>query len=362
MDGKPEFEVVLATQTPAASFDDRSLPFSVVRAPTLFRLWRLIRSSDVIHIAGPSLAPLFLSWIARRPTVIEHHGYQAVCPNGLFVHQPDAAVCPGHFQAHRYGECLKCVAHESSKLRAAKSLLLMFPRYFLARRASASLVISKYILRRFEFPRSSVIYYGIEDPFRDLQAMSAEGPSTGRISFAYVGRLVSEKGIPVFLAAVGLLRNEGFSVDVSLIGDGPQRPELEAIIARNHLESCVQITGFLSGQALSEAVRGVRVVVMPSVWEETAGLAAIEQMMRGKLVIASDIGGLAEVLGQSGLKCAPGDAKSLAEAMRQVLHQPAIVDSLGRTARTRALANFHRDRMIAEHVRVYKALAGQHQE
>ena len=46
----------------------------------------------------------------------------------------------------------------------------------------------------------------------------------------------------------------------------------------------------------------MRVVVMPSQWEETAGLAAIEQMMRGGVVIASDIGGLGEVVSEAGLR------------------------------------------------------------
>ncbi len=83
------FQVTVATQTPASAFDDRTLPFPVVRAPSLFQLWRLIRSADVVHIAGPSLAPMFLAKLARTPYVVEHHGYQAICPNGVLIHQPD---------------------------------------------------------------------------------------------------------------------------------------------------------------------------------------------------------------------------------------------------------------------------------
>jgi glycosyltransferase involved in cell wall biosynthesis len=93
---------------------------------------------------------------------------------------------------------------------------------------------------------------------------------------------------------------------------------------------------------------------MPSVWEETAGLAAIEQMMRGRLVIASNIGGLGEVVGSAGLRFAPGDATALAECMRRVLHQPQLIDAIGREARVRALTLFARHRMIDEHRRVYR--------
>jgi len=116
----------------------------------------------------------------------------------------------------------------------------------------------------------------------------------------------------------------------------------------------VSIKGYLSGQKLAEALRDVGVVVMPSVWEETAGLAAIEQMMRGRLVIASEIGGLAEVVGSTGLCFAPGSADALAECMRHVLQEPELIDKLGPQARMRALRLFARRRMILEHHQVYR--------
>jgi glycosyltransferase involved in cell wall biosynthesis len=93
---------------------------------------------------------------------------------------------------------------------------------------------------------------------------------------------------------------------------------------------------------------------MPSVWEETAGLAAMEQMMRGRLVIASDIGGLGEIVGDTGLKFSPGDAVALADAMRKIVLRPALVDSFGKIARERAQKLFQRERMIAEHASVYR--------
>lgn len=350
-DGQLEFEVVVVTETPLGNLDDRAFPFRVFRRPTTIQLWRLVRACDVAHLAGPALAPLILCRIARKPIVIEHHGYQAICPNGLLVHKPDGNVCPGHFMQRHYRQCAKCLAHESSPPRNWLRLLLAFPRYFLARRAEANIAVSRHSLERCGLPRSSVIYHGIEDPLPN----SVGSPSDGsRILFAYVGRLVSEKGIAFLLQAAGILRDEGYSFDVRLIGDGPERSNIESMIAQHSLGSHVQITGFLTSAALTEIIRSVHVVVMPSVWEETAGLAAIEQMTRGKLVIASDIGGLGEVLGDSGLKCLPGDAKALANAMRRVLQQPSIVNSLGQQARVRALDFFDKSRMMEAHARVYR--------
>ena len=62
--GLAEFEVTVVTQTPAGHYDDSSLPFRVVRRPGYVQLWRLIRSCDIAHVVGPSLAPVFLAWKA----------------------------------------------------------------------------------------------------------------------------------------------------------------------------------------------------------------------------------------------------------------------------------------------------------
>src|SRR5207249_940286 len=57
-EGFPEFNLTLVTETPAENFDDRLLPFRVLRQPSLVQLLQTIRSSDIIHLAGPALSPL----------------------------------------------------------------------------------------------------------------------------------------------------------------------------------------------------------------------------------------------------------------------------------------------------------------
>src|SRR5580698_5271575 len=107
----------------------------------------------------------------------------------------------------------------------------------------------------------------------------------------------------------------------------------------------MEITGFLEGPAFAQAVAGLDVVVMPSVWEESAGLAAMEQMMRGGVVLAADIGGLGEIVGDGGLKFRPLDAQDLAAKMT-ALADPKLRQSLGTAARQRASRLFGLERMI----------------
>ena len=149
---------------------------------------------------------------------------------------------------------------------------------------------------------------------------------------------------------------KGKTFEVFLIGDGPERSKLQEIIIRDRLGAIVHVTGFLTGPALEQALQRVPVVVMPSVWEETAGLAVIEQMMRGKLVIVSDIGGLGEIVSDGGLKFRPGDAQGLAQVMCSVLEQPALIGIFGAKARDRAFRFFMRQRMVEEHAKIYWSL------
>jgi glycosyltransferase involved in cell wall biosynthesis len=348
--GDREFNVTVVTATPAGSHDDTKFPFRVVRRPGLIRLSQLLRASDVIHSAGPAFLPMFLAWLSHKPFVVEHHGYQATCPNGLFVHQPDRAICPGYFQAVRYGECFQCLRSEfSSGMTAAKLLSFMFPRHWLSRAATTNIAVTAHVDHRQKLPHTTVVYHGIEDPLPN----PAHSTPPEKLRIAYVGRLVAEKGIPVLLEAAKILRAEGHDFEVRIIGDGSERPKLEELIHRDKLETFISITGFLTGDAFAGALRDVTVVVMPSTCEETAGLAAIEQMMDGHLVIAADIGGLTEVVGDTGLKFAPGNAGSLADCLRTVIKNPALIDSFGEKARSRALQLFQRSRMITEHAQIY---------
>lgn len=354
-----EITVTVVIGTAADGMDDSVFPYRVVRRPGFWRLVSLIRDADVIHIAGPCLLPMAIGRLIGKPVVVEHHGYQATCPNGLLFQQPVERVCPGYFVRSDYGKCLRCCSATEGQARGLRSLLLTFSRYWLSKHAAANIAITNYVATRLALPRTQTVYYGIEvqDPSCTI------GVSPGRLRIAYVGRLVPEKGLPVLLQATKLLKNAGASFEVKLIGDGPARSGLEKLAETLDVEGLVQFTGDLRDSALDQAVRNVAVVVMPSVWEETAGLSAIEHMMRGRVVIAADIGGLSEVVGEAGLKFAPGDSEALAACIWKVIDNPTLAISLGLMARERAARLFKLRSMIDGHVSLYRAVGlGEMQE
>lgn len=354
----PAPHVTVVTDTPSAGLDDAKFPFPIVRQPGFLLLAKLIRASDVVHIAGPALVPMLLSRFFGKPYVIEHHGYQAICPNGILLEQPASTICPGHFQAGRYQKCIRCESQNTSWLRAALKVGGNIPRHYLANRAAANIAVSHYAAKRVALPRTIVIYHGLQcDPTRTSQPAAIASSASAKIRFGCVGRFVPEKGIPVLIDAAQRLRRERQDFEVVLVGDGPQRPQIENLIQRVNAAEYTRITGFLSGEKLAAEVNALDVVVMPSIWEETAGLAAIEQMLRGRLVIASDIGGLGEMVGDAGLKFPVGDAQRLADQMKRVLDDHSIVSALGQAAQNRAQSLFLADRMIVGHADAYQKLA-----
>lgn len=339
--------------------DDSALPYRVVRRPGLFRLARLIWRADVVHIAGPCFLPLLLARILRKPVVVEHHGYQAVCLNGVLLMEPSHAVCPGHFLEGNYGECLRCSSETMGRMGGLRTLLLAFPRYWLCRGVAANVTITDHVASRLKLPRSRTIYYGIKPV--ELAVQPAIQPSIqdgGRlrsspVQVAYVGRLVPEKGLPLLLQAAKSLRDKGGDFRLTFIGDGPERGRLEELTKDRGLSDRVAFTGDLRGADLEKLASKMDVVVMPSVWEETAGLAAIEQMMRGRSVVASDIGGLSEAVGDAGWKFPPGDADALCDCLAEIIEHPEAAALMGRKARESALRRFAVDRMIEEHLSLY---------
>jgi glycogen(starch) synthase len=348
--GDPEFELTLATQTPADSFDDQSLPFMVVRRPNLIHLWDLIRASDVVHVAGPALAPIFLGFLARKPVVVEHHGFQTICPNGQLLIEPAGTPCPGHFMAGRHGECLHCNAGQGW-FASRKLWLLTFVRRFLCRRLASNITPTAWLGGLVQLPRVVAIAHGLEF----ISAPLAYPAATSRSPvIAFQGRLVTTKGVGFLLEAVRALLAENRAFELLIIGDGPGRASLERLSRDAPFAGHVRFTGRLLESELDAALAEATVVVVPSLGGEVFGLVVAENMLRGLPVITSDLGAFVEVLGDGGLTFRTGDAGALTRELARILDDPALAARLAGIARQRALEFCDFRRMLESHARVYK--------
>ena len=341
-------EVTLLTQTPAGSMNDSQLPYRVVRKPGLMDFIREIRKADVVHLAGPTLVPLVIGYLLRKPMVIEHHGFQTICPNGQLVYEPTQTLCPGHFMARRYGECIRC----NSKLGGVTSVkmwMLTFPRRWFSQRVSANIVPTSWLGALLQLNRSKTILHGLPP-----RKSSPERRATTTVpTFVFLGRLVSTKGVRVLIEAAGLLKAKHHDFRVRIIGDGPERPELEKLVRDLGIQNYIQFIGYVPDEQLEEHLADATAVVMPSLGGEVFGLVAAENMQLGRLVIASNIGALSEVLGDAGMTFATGDAEGLAQCMERIIADPSLSEKIGQEAFARVAQTFAVDQMVSNHLGVY---------
>ncbi|MHB9004527.1 MAG: glycosyltransferase [Coriobacteriia bacterium] len=145
---------------------------------------------------------------------------------------------------------------------------------------------------------------------------SARGSSVRLVT---LGRLSSEKGHDVLLHALHNVREAGLDVNLTVVGDGPERATLEALASELNLEPHVSFTGTLLGVDVFDAFSRADAFVLPS-RQEGFGVALIEAMATGLPVVATRSGGPEGIVGPTdGVLVAPGDAASLAAGILALL-------------------------------------------
>jgi len=341
------FECTVVTETPADRTADSELPFRVVRNPRLIELVRLIHKSDLVHVAGPALRPLAISFLLRKKVVVEHHGFQTVCPNGSLLHEPTRTACPGYFVAGRHGECWKCNS-AGGYWRSARLWALTFLRRWCCGFVAANIAPTRWLMRSLQLPRTSMISHGVKvRPYSPFP--SGESPT-----LTFVGRLVSTKGVELLLHAFRELSNTGLESRLLIIGDGPERKTLERLCGELGIASRVDFVGEIPEEDIDALVSDANAVVIPSLAGEAFGLVVAENMMLGRAVIVPEGGALAEVAGKTGLRFVGGDSKSLSARMEQLLRSPEAAMELGQRARNHSLDLFSAERMLDHHLALYQ--------
>jgi glycosyltransferase involved in cell wall biosynthesis len=213
--------------------------------------------------------------------------------------------------------------------------LLQRPAYLpRIRRVDRVLVPSRYFgeaLRR-DVGRvpTYVVPNGIELPPR------APSRDTGRLLF--VGRLEAVKGATVLLEAFARVVQQRPDAQLTLIGRGTQRENLEDLVERLDVAANVRITGYVPDEELLEAYRDSTAVVIPSIGPENFPTVALEALAVGRPLIGTRVGGIPELIGHgdNGLLVEAGDVAALADAMSSLLDDPELAARMGARSAERA--------------------------
>lgn len=185
----------------------------------------------------------------------------------------------------------------------------------------------------------------------------AHNESAGALHVVLPGRLVPEKGHLDLIAALSNPRLADRSLRITFAGHGPLHGELLRLA--QGLPFPLTITGELKHVRFLELVSSADIVVIPSRFEGF-GLAALEAMGLSKPVIASNAGGLPEVMGNTGRLVAVGDVDALACAIVALIDDPGLRETMGRAARIRAETEFSLPLIVAQLIKIYKSLLPEH--
>ena len=185
----------------------------------------------------------------------------------------------------------------------------------------------------------------------------AADPRFGPTMIFACRQLFPRKGIRFLVEAVAQLKPRFPDLKVVVAGDGFERPDLIALAERLDIARDVTFLGWVPNSELPQYYRAAALSVIPSL-EEGFGIPAAEAMGCETAVVASDAGGLPEVVehGVTGLIVPRGDTSALAEAIGELLADPARRARMGRAGRERALRLFDWDRSAEQFEQIYAGI------
>lgn len=154
----------------------------------------------------------------------------------------------------------------------------------------------------------------------------------------FVGRLVPVKNVPLLIRAFASIADDVPDATLTIVGDGPERAKLDAIVAGRGLQGRVVFTGALDQRQTALRMAEADAFVLPSL-AEGLPVVLMEAMASGLPVIATKVAGTPELVedGTTGRLVTAGDEAQLASALRDLLADPAPALEMARRGRSRAL-------------------------
>jgi glycosyltransferase involved in cell wall biosynthesis len=315
-----------------------------------FRLRKILKNfqPDIVHVHLflTQLSPLILPVLKKYPSVYHAHWQRAVCPMGSKM-LPDGSGC-----------------HVSAGRACYKNRCIVFPAWLFV-----NLQMRLFNRWRFVFDRVIANSQSIKD---GLQKAGIEGidmvwngvperlpvkPISIPPRVVFAGRLIQEKGVDVLIGSFVKISERYPDARLVIAGDGPQMGHLKTLARRLNLMEKILFTGYLSQPEMEKRFESAWIQVIPSRCLEACPLTAMEAMMRGTAVVASDIGGLGEIIRASGtgVLVPPGDPDALARVILHLIDDRQRCGQMGMAGRRFALKSFSIELFTEKIISIYRS-------
>ncbi|MDA3802483.1 MAG: glycosyltransferase [Patescibacteria group bacterium] len=289
----------------------------------------IIHIHNIYHHLSPSI--LTVAKKNKIPVVMHLHDYKLICPNHtLFV---NGEVC----ERCRNYKYINCTKNKCLKNSFWGSLLATIEMWFHHRVLKIYEKNVDLFIAPSQFMKDISIKFGqkekqirvIHNPYSsDLVNEEIESKMGDYLLF--FGRLSEEKGLYTLINALSATKER-----LIIVGQGPEYQGLQKRV--DDLNVKVDFVGLKKGNELIELISNSKAVIIPSIWYENMPLSLLEAMNLEKVVIASKIGGLPELIenGRTGFLANPNDFRDLARVINSLNNYN--LEEMGRLAKERVL-------------------------
>ena len=321
---------------------------------------RASEGHDLVRLAPRAEVDLHAGWKLSRiikelkPDIVHAHDPHAVAVASLALSFMTSGKCPVFIASRRVAFHLKGNAFSRWKYQQVECFV-----------AASAAIQQMLIDDGIEARRVVTVHEGI-----DLHRLQAEPAANIHAEFwlpthapviGAVAALTQEKGHKYLVDAAALVVREEPDARFVIFGEGDLRTTLERQIKDLHLDKHVLLPGFRAD--ILTFIKSFDLFVMSSL-AEGLGTSLLDAMALSKATVASDTGGIPEVVshGVTGLLVPPRDHRALANAITSLLKDRDRRERMGRAGLERAERLFSAERMIEKTLEVYRSRAGLHYE
>lgn len=300
----------------------------------------LASAPDVVHLHQLDDPEIVAALREHAPVVVSAHAYTA-CTSGLRYFRP------GHEceRPHGPGCALNLTARNCAHIRDPRPLPASYRAASrgLAALRGADLAVAYSSAVERHLANNGVERRAVVPLFTTLAPRTGSGHATRR-RVVFAGRIVRPKGLDVLLRAMRPVDD----AELVVCGEGFQLDAARRLAQRLGIRQRVDFRGWLAAEPLAQELADASVVAVPSLWPEPFGLVGIEALAAGRPVVASAAGGVRDWLrhGVNGLLVRPGHVRELADALQELLADPARQSAMGEAGRALVAARFSPTRHV----------------
>ncbi len=293
------------------------LPFDFLVFLQTLNIFKKIKP-DVIYahnLKDLTFAPLVAAKLLKIKIKVFIYDYWFFCPYSLLFNKRKWEVC-------RESDCYSCFGFIGKFFRIRRHIFNFFMK-----------IIDEFIVLS-KASKRVLLTYGI--PADKIIIKKLRYKSLGKIEnreepnlLLYIGWIVPQKGLHILIRALSEIKDVDFKL--CIIGDNEVDPfytsYIKGLIKEFGLESRIEVLGKRSFNKVKEFYSKAKIVIIPEQWENVSPLVAVEAKHYRKKIIASNIGGIPEIVGENATLVAPKDYKGFAKAIKNELSKASSKNS-----------------------------------